>query len=104
MFQTDPRRRPKYLLWLTVFAAALVPVCLSLSSSKSVSALAEDANIPADLKARAEAAALQAAVKTATMGFRPSLEMKENVDFLLTPALLVQEAMSDDLIITYPSE
>jgi hypothetical protein len=40
----------------------------------------------------------------ATQAFRPSLEMKENVDFLLTPALLVQEAMSSEAVITYPSE
>ena len=36
--------------------------------------------------------------------FQPSLEMKENVDFLLTPALLVQEAICDDVVITYPTE
>lgn len=36
--------------------------------------------------------------------FQPSLEMKENVDFLLTPALLVQEAICDDIVITYPTE
>lgn len=36
--------------------------------------------------------------------FEASLEMKENVDFLLTPALLVQEAISEDIVITYPSE
>jgi len=36
--------------------------------------------------------------------FKPSLEMKENVDFLLTPALLMQEALSDDIVITYPME
>lgn len=36
--------------------------------------------------------------------FQPSLEMKENVDFLLTPALLVQEALCDDIVITYPTE
>jgi hypothetical protein len=33
-----------------------------------------------------------------------SLEMKENVDFLLTPAILVQECISEDVIITYPDE
>jgi hypothetical protein len=36
--------------------------------------------------------------------FNTSLEMKENADFLLTPALLVQEAVSEDVVITYPSE
>ncbi len=36
--------------------------------------------------------------------FRSSLEMKENADFFLTPALLVQEAICEDIIITYPTE
>ena len=36
--------------------------------------------------------------------FDPSLEMKENADFLLTPALLLQEAISENVVITYPSE
>lgn len=36
--------------------------------------------------------------------FMPSILMKENVDFLLTPALLVQEVLSDDVVITYPTE
>ena len=36
--------------------------------------------------------------------FQPSLEMKEDADFLLTPALLIQEALSDDIVITYPME
>jgi len=36
--------------------------------------------------------------------FKPSLDMKEHVDFFLTPAFLVQEAISDDVIITYPTE
>jgi hypothetical protein len=36
--------------------------------------------------------------------FQPSLEMKENIDFLLTPALIIQEAFSENIIITYPTE
>jgi hypothetical protein len=36
--------------------------------------------------------------------FKPSLEMKENADFLLTPAILVQESLSDGIITTYPTE
>lgn len=42
--------------------------------------------------------------ESASGNFRLSLEMKENVDFVLTPALLVQEAISEDVVITYPSE
>jgi len=33
-----------------------------------------------------------------------SLEMRENVDFLLTPALLVQEVVADGVVLTYPEE
>lgn len=36
--------------------------------------------------------------------FGMSQEMKENVDFVLTPALLMQEIVSDDVVITYPTE
>ena len=33
-----------------------------------------------------------------------SLAVREQVDFLLTPALLVQEAISEDVVLTYPEE
>ena len=33
-----------------------------------------------------------------------SLLAREHVDFLLTPALLVQEAISEDVVFTYPEE
>ncbi|MBW2149733.1 MAG: hypothetical protein JRI22_22290 [Deltaproteobacteria bacterium] len=36
--------------------------------------------------------------------FQASLEMKESADFLLTPAILVQEAICDDIVNTYPTE
>ena len=36
--------------------------------------------------------------------FAPSLQSKEFADFLLTPALLMQEVICEDSIITYPSE
>jgi len=39
-----------------------------------------------------------------TYPFEPSLEMRENVDFILTPALLVQENLSREIIVTYPGE
>ena len=43
-------------------------------------------------------------VANAVMGnFEPSLEMRESVDFLLTPAFLVQEALSEDVVLTYPA-
>ena len=47
---------------------------------------------------------LKKSLRGTTGNFQSSLEMKENVDFLLTPALLVQEIISEDVVITYPSE
>jgi hypothetical protein len=65
---------------------------------------AGDPNAVTDAEQQARDAALRSATRSVTGGFRPSLEMKENVDFLLTPALLMQEALSDEIITTYPSE
>lgn len=36
--------------------------------------------------------------------FFSSLDMKENVDFLITPALLVQDALAQNATPTYPAE
>ena len=49
-------------------------------------------------------AAIRAAHNMGGDSFVASVEMKENVGFLLTPALLLQEVVSDDVVITYPSE
>ena len=48
--------------------------------------------------------ALQIASEHSMGNFTPSLEMKENVGFLLTPPILLQEAMCEDIVITYPEE
>jgi hypothetical protein len=103
MSEATPRYKYRYSLLLVVFFVILLTSCLSPDSDRT-KILTEDPNTTAEAKAQAEAAALRSATKSATTVFAPSLEMKENVDFLLTPALLVQEAMSNDLITTYPSE
>lgn len=36
--------------------------------------------------------------------FDSSLEMRENVDCLLTPAFMFQELLSNDVVTTYPNE
>lgn len=33
-----------------------------------------------------------------------ALDLREQMDFLLTPALLVQEAVTDGVVLTYPEE
>ncbi len=59
---------------------------------------------PAAIMAQKRSEVDRQVLGVATQVFEPSLEMKENVDFLLTPALLLQEAMSEDILLTYPSE
>ena len=45
-----------------------------------------------------------AEVKMLTVPSLVSLEMRENVDFLLTPALIVQGAITEGAIVSYPEE
>jgi len=94
MPKSNAKRTRNCPLRPTILLAILTPVSLSLGSHNGAS-VASDPGISLDRKARAEAAALKAASNAATLGFKPSLEMKENADFLLMPALVVQEAMSD---------
>jgi len=75
--------------------AALILIWGSFGSRCAISG-ENDPNAILNPKARAEAAALKAASKSAAVGFAPSLEMKENADFLLAPALVVQEAMAGE--------
>jgi len=107
MIEKNPEDKRKYLLRLV---ALLCLMSLCLNCSTSVSPPVTDSNTDGDsdditnVGQRARDVALRSATKAATGGFRPSLEMKENVDFLLTPALLMQETLSDEIITTYPSE
>ncbi len=55
-------------------------------------------NMKSGAKEQVKATALEAVTRTVTAGFAPSLEMKENTDFLLTPALLVQTSLPDDSV------
>ena len=104
MGKSNKRRAGRWGLWLVLVAAATVGAYVFSSPSASTASIAEERRAPDSPEAELAAAAFRSASKTATTGFRPSLEMKENVDFLLTPALLVQEAMSQDVVATYPSE
>jgi hypothetical protein len=67
-------------------------------------------NTPPGLKRRLEAspgqerAAVDAALRVNYHMADISSEVREQTDFLVTPALLVQEAVSDGVILTYPEE
>jgi len=51
-----------------------------------------------------ETTAREMADRSVKAQFQPSLDMKEAADFLLTPALLVQESISSGIVLTYPTE
>ena len=93
----------RYVLWhATVLVVSPVSIlCMGLTMTATKSA---GDNTNPIIKAQTQSRALEATTKTVTIGFTVSLEMKENVDFLLTPALLVQEALCEDVVITYRSE
>jgi hypothetical protein len=87
-----------------VLVAAILLLCLRQAPGDSTVSPAKDPNARAAVMARKEAAFKKMLSRRPVSNFQISLEMKENVDFLLTPALLVQEVISDDVVITYPSE
>jgi hypothetical protein len=83
-------------------SAAIVLACLCLAwsnASQPIGPAAAPSAPPGGLEELG-----RQIIEGSTQAFRPSLEMRENVDFLLTPALVVQEAMSEDVLITYPWE
>ena len=96
MYSTSNRKRCigillsslAWLIWLSWLNAGQKADALSMSEPLAPS--------PTDLNRQIISMAIQS--------FNPSLEKKENVDFLLTPALLVQEAISEDILTTYPTE
>jgi len=107
MIENNDGSKQKYLLRLMVL---LCLICLCLGCSASIPQSVMDPKITSepndvrDSEHRAREVAQRSASRSATSGFKSSLEMKENADFLLTPALLMQEVLSDEIITTYPSE
>ena len=88
----------------TILVAAILLLCLRQAPADNTVSSAKDPKAHAAVKTRKDAAFEKALSRVPTGNFQTSLEMKENVDFLLTPALLVQEVISDNVVITYPSE
>lgn len=48
--------------------------------------------------------AREIATRHAIPNFELSFEVRENADFILTPAILVQEAIADTIVLTYPEQ
>ena len=86
-----------------VFRVIILSILLSQVLGSNPPSMQRSRNVPVP-EAHKRRIAGQIASGYGLGPFQPSLEMKENADFLLTPALLVQEALSDDMIMTYPTE
>lgn len=89
--------------------SALVGVCLILAaSSMSIDGRFESQD-PLKASASSSLRSFQDRATTIVADrlsgyFSPSLSAREAEDFLLTPAFIAQECISDGVVITYPSE
>jgi hypothetical protein len=104
MSKRNASKKKVYLLYLVVPIGIVLAVCFSLASGSSTIIDIKNTNNSDSILGGANPTVREQILKAATQPFDPSLEMKENVDFLLTPALIVQQAVSDNVVITYPSE
>ena len=86
-----------FLLFLAVLCVGLALGRGDRQTTPRETTLDDNAQIQAE-------AIKQQLISRIGINFQTSLDMKENVDFLLTPALLAQESICGDIIITYPSE
>ena len=93
-----------HTLSLGVLIGLMVAMCFLHASGDAANRTTNDPNSFAALTAPAQRPVRRQILKAAMTAFAPSLEMKENVGFVLTPALLVQEIMSEDVVVTYPCE
>jgi len=87
-----------------VAIGTMVAMCFLHAFGDAANRSVHDANSFAALTAPVQKSVRRQILKAATTAYAPSLEMKENVGFLLTPALRVQEIVSEDVVVTYPCE
>jgi hypothetical protein len=86
-----------------VLALPAICVVINLVQWGNTQPLLSPPAVPASIKQSGRsAAALKMAVQNTKANFEPSLTAMEETDFLITPALILQEAISADVIITYP--
>lgn len=89
---------------IIILAGILIAACFSFSSGNANMPASKDPNEMIKMYMQKMTELNRQITTAATQTITPSLEKKEAVDFVLTPALLMQEAMSDNIVITYPTE
>lgn len=87
---------------------AITTAGLALYSGRTRSAIPGVGNISSEMATRGKDernGPVKRLVETMVMpNFETSLEMKEQADFMLTPAFLVQAAISEKIVITFPAQ
>lgn len=91
------------VVWLAVLSCILLCLGAGAASGPGQGFSAEYQRVMSARDPR-EAAIIRRHLKVDSQLVDISLLIREHVDFLLTPALLVQEAISDGVILTYPVE
>lgn len=94
-------RKPKSRVGMTIIVLLILISQLLASYWTTPRARARNNVVP---EAQKEHFAKQIASHYSMGPFQASLEMKESTDFLLTPTMLVQEALSSHIVMTYPTE
>lgn len=89
---------------LFVLTGIVLVIYFSPVAGDNNESIPKDPNTASHIRAQQMAQLERQILTAATQSFQSSLEMKENVDFLLTPALLIQEVLSEEILITYPTE
>jgi hypothetical protein len=89
---------------LIILSVILLAACFSISAATGNNTVTNDPNQIAKAYMQKMAELDRQITTAATQAITPSLTKKETVDFMLTPALLMQEVMSENIVITYPTE
>ncbi len=94
---------------VVIIMAVLTSGALVLADPETERGTDTRSKAPASVPASTQQSPFIREIPTTTMrllqsSYEPSMEMRENVVFVLSPALLMQEALSPDLVITYPNE
>jgi len=79
-------------------------LCLTIGADETTTRIPHGLSRPLEVRRPEEQAAALSHSATDSYMADISLEVREVDDFLLTPALLVQEAVSEGVILTYPEE
>ena len=97
--------------WTWIVRAVLLGVlvcvllCLGMGAAKApMREMPPDVRKPMDAITAGESVTMDRGLDVNQTMEDWSLDEREQMDFLLTPALLVQEAVSDGIILTYPEE